>query len=648
MQITQKDDITIDINGNNIAIHYGLKWLYSVMAVSSKSMVPFKFFTEPDKLENRSYPRSDNPGFFLFKDTQLNTASSAGGRQHVDFAHKVPQLCELFGKKNLDLKIPISDIAIISKRTICMEAVKISKASKHFKILGGTPTPFPLEDKLYPQWPVCGYPLLCIVGGQGGAFTHEKSHTQGEWRVVQCVFGAVLTRLLRERFLGIEVVSREGFGSVFPTLADIPDGIRLDPGLLPPKEGALAIADALLFTDLFISEMQKKGMPKCAIKMNGYDSGPLAAVDRLMSELHSLAQSKPKAGPDVYADIVTRHTGSETECKLDYLDGDVKYGIGEVFPILKRHKFKKIKPKKPLKEKSGYGSDSDYEEDEDEQEELEKPLPVKNENIALEKFKSKKDIDEKELSVCGSLAIKKISVLTGMAALRMATLYGMMYSKWLYTKTDLSKTEEANSHKVTTWAPYFELEHDYGNLWKKVESSPKGIHVLLFDGAPNPINIPDHSSETGSQTKKYTKTSKQKPGLAIPNNLGVIIIDTTNLASWEKAHYLFIFQKYLAQSQNPEQPGGVILMIDSASKHPTGGDLVHGVMRVCGSPLSVETFFNNLLFPHLGSKMTENLNLKEEQNTKSMTVLSEDETEARRMMKDYRLVMRNRDFWQWF
>jgi len=109
-----------------------------------------------------------------------------------------------------------------------------------------------------------------------------------------------------------------------------------------------------------------------------------------------------------------------------------------------------------------------------------------------------------------------------------------------------------------------------------------------------------------------------------------------------------MFQKFLVQSKSPKQPGGVILMIDSASKHPTGGDLVHGVMRVCGHPNSVEAFFKQFLFPHLSSKMTEKLNLKEEQNTKTMTVLSEDETEARRMMKNYRLVMRNADFWQWF
>lgn len=648
MYVAQKKDISINIEGNSIAICYGLEWLHSVMTLSAKSMVPFKFFTEPAKVENRSYPRSDNPGFFLFKDAQLNTASAAGGRQHVDFAHQVPQLCELFGVKHLDLKIPISDIAIVSKRAVCEETIRVFKGCKQFNVLGGKPYPF--EDKLYPEWPVYGYPLLCVVG-VGGAFTNEKANTQGEWRVVQCVFGAVLTRLLRERYLGIEVVSREGFGSVFPTLADIPDGIRLDPGLLPPQEGAIAIAEALSFINGFILEMKeivkKAGLPKCVAKMNGYDSGPLMAVDFLMSELHSLAQSKPKAGPDAYAEIVARFTGKENECKLEYLDGEIKYLLKDAFPLIKKPKGLKLKRRAVLKEDSGYGSESDYE-DEGEPEQSQSSQLTQKHDIALEKFKSKTDKDEKELSVSGTLAIKKISVLTGMAALRMATLYGMMYSKWLFTKTDLKATEEAKTSSIKTWAPYFELEHDFENLWKKVESNPQGIQVLLFDGAPNPINIPGHATETGSQPKKPSKTSKQKAVLNTPNNLGAIIIDTTNLASWEKAQYLFMFQKFLVQPKNLEQPGGVILMIDSASKHPTGGDLVHGVMRVCGHPNSVEAFFKQFLFLHLSSKMTEKLNLKEEQNTKTMTVLSEDETEARRMMKNYRLVMRNADFWQWF
>ncbi|MFA5985526.1 MAG: hypothetical protein WC782_16025 [Methylococcaceae bacterium] len=646
MYIPQKNNISIAIKGNNISVSYGLQWLYSVMTVSARSMVPFKFFTVPAKLTNRSYPRSENPGFFLHKDDKLNTSPSAGGRKHVDYAHQVPELCKLFGN-NADLKIPFSDIAIASKRAVCILSIKAFKGSAHFKVLGGLPNPLP--DKLYPDWPVHGYPLLCIIGKtEGGAFSHDKINTQGEWRVVQCVFGAVLTGLLRSQFLAIEVVSREGFGSVFPTLADLPDGIRLDPGLLPPEAGALAIAEALVFLDGFISAMQKIGSPKCAVNMNGFDAEPLNALDNLMSELLNFALTNAKAGPDAYADLVTKHRGKETLCQLEYLDGDIQYQISDAFPLIKQAKFSKIKRRAPLKEDSGYGSESDYEED-DEPEETETPQLDKTENPALQKFKSKTDKGEKEISTYEDFAIKKISVLSGMAALRMATLYGMYYSKWLFTTGPFKNTEASLTSNVKTWAPYFELDHDFGNLWKKVESSPNGIHMLIFDGAPNPINIPDVSDKSGPVSKKPSKAKQHNPILLdVPKNLGAIIIDTTNLMSWEKAQYLAIFQTYLAQPQGLDQPGGVLIMIDSASKHPTGGDLVHGVMRVCGHKTSVEMFFNLFLFPHFLPKFSKHLNFTEEFNTKTLTVLSEDETEARRMMKDYRIVMRNSDFWQWF
>jgi hypothetical protein len=224
----------------------------------------------------------------------------------------------------------------------------------------------------------------------------------------------------------------------------------------------------------------------------------------------------------------------------------------------------------------------------------------------------------------GDFAIKKISVLSGMAALRMATYYGMHYSYLLFTETACKTLKDANKIDFIPWAPYFELYHQLEALKFK-----NGQNVLLFDGAPNPINIPEMQD----------KIKKLKVG----DNFGAIIIDSTNLTSWEKASYLSKFKKYLAANPDPNESfGGVLLMIDSASKHPTGGDLVHGVMRVCGNPASVEKFFELFLFKHIERSE------KFGDEFKNLTVLSEAETYARKAMKENRLVMGNKDFWRWF
>ncbi|RKH68114.1 hypothetical protein [Corallococcus aberystwythensis] len=585
--------VEVDPKSGNVRIQYDLEWLLAVMNVSATSMVPFTLFSvgkaKSRAFPSRSYPRSATPGFILGPKGTIDTASRAGGRHHVD-GRRVFELCELFTAGTRELPIPLSDIAILSKRAVCVEVVRNFKG-KNFQVSGGAPH----RDSRTPEWRIHGYPMLCIIGGPSKVFPKD----QGEWRAVQCVFGAVLTQLIRARGIGIEVVSREGFGSVFPTLADLPDGIRLDPGLLPPRAGAEAIVAALTLTDQFITEMRaQKKVDRSIAALNGYTDAALAGVDRLMSVLLDHALKNPKSNAGTYAAVVARHAGHAAECAPLLVNATVDYVLNDALPIARGPK-KKLRPEP--EDESGYGSESDYEDDDE-------PSPKK---------RDKSDGDE-EVMGSGGLTVKKLSVLSGMAALRMASFYGMYYSKALFTgKGSLKDSEVAGTQLLSAWAPYFELDHDtiYQGL-----TSQAGVRMLVMDGAPNPINIPAEPIGNHQQ-------------------LGAIVIDTTNNTSSEKAEYLAFFRDLLVRPARPRSAGGLLFMVDSASKHPTGGDLVHGVMRVCGTRASVNAFFNNFLKPHLAI-------MDKTTSAYGLTVLTADETLARREMLTHRLVMRNADLFR--
>ena len=64
---------------------------------------------------------------------------------------------------------------------------------------------------------------------------------------------------------------------------------------------------------------------------------------------------------------------------------------------------------------------------------------------------------------------------------------------------------------------------------------------------------------------------------------GTIVIDATNLTSMAKAKYFLSTRDLLARPEESGGYGGLLLPVDSASNHPTGGVLVHGVVRAYGT-----------------------------------------------------------------
>ncbi|MCP3059464.1 hypothetical protein LXT21_11820 [Myxococcus sp. K38C18041901] len=589
--------ITATQEAGGINITYDLEWLHRVMIASANSMVPFTRFSLGADLDNRSYPRSYSPGFVLGRGKPVDTSSKGGGRQRLGNEGDLYALLALFEEGCADLPVPLSDIAILSKRAVCQAVLDtFTQKGKTFHVEGGTLLPM----ERGPGWQIHGYPMLCILGNESQAFP-SKLNNQGQWRIIQCVFGARLTRAIRARGIGIEVVSREGFGSVFPTLADIPNGIRLDPGLLPPTLGAEAINEALDFTGDFITAMLKvipKVVPskkppiiKLIESLEGYGDAQLAALDRLMSALHALTNRPNGATAANFADLLGTYNGGAVDCSWTFVNAQVAYDLRDVLPRVQAPKKKRKKEPKD----TGYGSESEYEDDEPDLKPSKKP--------------SKGDGD-KAVEVNGRLVLKKATLISGMAALRSATMFGMLYSNWLFAEGGA----KGESMPILSWAPYFELDHEelYASLDKKT-----GTRVLVFDGAPNPINI-------------------VKTPFVSQRELGAIIIDTTNNTTRERAEYLALFQGFLATSKT-SQAGGLLILVESASKHPTGGDLVHGIMRVCGTARSVKTFFDGLLKPQL------NFESKEGKKARDLNVLSDNETHFRRMLLEHRLLMRNRD-----
>jgi hypothetical protein len=575
------------VDGRDIVIRYDFAWVFQVMQASSTSLVPFSFFSERVRLlDQRSYPRSNNPGFTLWKE-QLTESSSGGRRPDIDTSQTYA-LCELLGDEGRP--IPLSDIAIMSKRAVCGLVRK--NGWRHLQVLGG---PLDHEDERLPaRWAVHGYPMLCVMGNDWRSA--EKSPTfprdQAEWRVVQCVFGAVLTREIRRLGIGLEVISREGFGSLFPTIADLPKGIRLDPGLLPPDErGVEAIEVTLGVVDLFIRALQGEKMPPWIDRLNGFNDEALAGVDRLMSHLHEYTLKKPTAPGDAYAEHVASLTSNKaSEAALPLPDNaEIRYGVPNALGL---GEGTRVKPEPKYKDESGYGSESDYEDDVDEPEPQQVPKAI---------------------------AIKKVSVITGMAALRMATLYAMAYSNWLHAKGGKHGTASEDNvleNALSRWAPYFELDPD--KLFALLPHERQvGVRVLLFDGAPNPINIPDAT-----------------PGTPL-TDMGAVVVDTTNNTSQEKAAYWETFRECLVP-QGVKGGGGLLILVDSGSKHPTGGDLVHGVIRICGPRRSVAFFIDQLLDAHHGKF-----------GNKDQSTLSYKDTGVRKEMNRGRLVMRNKDLWRW-
>jgi hypothetical protein len=612
--------LSADVEGNLIEVKYNLAWVLDVMSISRASMVGFSCFTEftGDKPKgefkqisgDRSYARSSSSNFLLLKTETSHFGKSpdepkaivkedekpfAGGRPSKGDANDISSLCLRLGDSKR--KVPLSDISILSKRAICKQVIDNQPVFSHLKISGGTcPTGY-----AYPEWSVYGYPMLCVLK-KIGSNDFPGDNNAGEWRIVQCVFGAELTRRIRAAKIGLEVVSREGFGSLFPTLADLGKGIRLDPGLLPPDKGYKEILDALKVVDQFITAANAKtyqGLPEWAKKMGGMQKEHLQAVDRLMSKLlASPPGGKEKELGLYYASKFSNTKDEEFDVTLNPIQEPIAFSFKADIAIEDPTKAT-LSRDEPSPEESfrfglgksdGYGSESDYEEEEE---------------------GTKAVIKTKEP---WPYAIKKFSVITGMAALRMATLYGMQYSTWLFTNGKIDGPPETATPPsiVEPWAPYFEL--DTKGLHEFLSPQTPYVRVLIFDGAPNPINIPENASP-----------------LKKPKNMGAIIIDTTNNTSWEKAKYLYEFRDSLAQGS---EYGGVLVLVDSASKHPTGGDLVHGVIRVFGTKKSVIKFSEHLNDFHLSAN---------DYAAYGKTLLSDPEHDARRAMIAARLITRNRD-----
>lgn len=158
--------------------------------------------------------------------------------------------------------LSVSNALLVNSKNVSNEVINLStQAAQPFKN-------FVLRNRS--ESPVDGeltYPLLCIYG-KGEVMSHR-----GETRIAQAVLTALLREALHRQGYPMEIPARQGFGSLFPTTADVRGGVRLSFGMLPPKY-APAVVTALNWFDEFLTEFPsyKETMRNTIDNIDGYSS----------------------------------------------------------------------------------------------------------------------------------------------------------------------------------------------------------------------------------------------------------------------------------------------------------------------------------------------------------------------------------------
>ncbi|MCH2208374.1 MAG: hypothetical protein MK132_21230 [Lentisphaerales bacterium] len=515
--------MNITTNSNSSIVNFSYNEMKELMTDASKTMVPFKsFFINPTMNTKRDYPRQRHP-----KNTQWfgrGWGSHGGGRQKIDVPEDsaAGHLIQKLSDSN-HIHIPLKDLAILAKVSLVEKTLSLinAKPFSYFTILNQNCNPLPKNLNEYMQ-----YPMLIILAK--GNFPIKIN-----WTVIQAIFTAELTVALRREKLAFEVVGREGFGSLFPTLSCLDPGLRLDPGLLDADRGAICIFNTLLRIENFFKNTTLISRFKALTNVKQLaDKLSKSNLDNLTMSLLAIY----RRGEDVL----------DTETSGDRLPNIFKESLFDKISININHDVYKLSNRTHRNSNDDDGSDSD--------------------DDGSDSDDSGSDSDHHPAS---NLIINKISLESGMAALCMATEaaihYGSLWSK-----------DPSVPSSIDSKYSYFELTEVGGtdniiDTARKYNNAIHGGHLLIMDAAPNPVNI--KAPKSIDITKKYT----------------AIIIDSTNITAHQTAIYIKQLNRYLVKNSFGGI-GGVILLVESGSKHPTGGALIYGTVRIVGTRASVKTF----------------------------------------------------------
>lgn len=182
-----------------------------------------------------------------------------------------------------------SHVLLMNSRQLSDEVIRLCQAQplRRLRVANLPPQPGP-EDLPYPP--------LCIYG---------PLESLGEARVAQAVFTALLRYELFHAGCPMEVVARQGFGSLFPTTADVgPGGFRVSWGMLAPRYAGAAV-QALQKLDAFLDEFAQHKATLAALIETLDQWGP-RSDGQLAAVIHALMHTDLHAssGPALHARIL--------------------------------------------------------------------------------------------------------------------------------------------------------------------------------------------------------------------------------------------------------------------------------------------------------------------------------------------------------
>ena len=561
----QKKKITGEKNStDDLLIGWTNKWLDEYMQLTSRdSQVPFAYYNfgyrqgiSGDGGHGRVYPRNIKTNIKIGEEEYHDDKMGGKGRKEKVVVE------ENFFKGIENEGIILRDVLIQHKRDF---------TKKLFKAFLGKIKNLSMLDS--------EYPLACFyIGGDLKKKSTGSNEPKAWSRVLMCVFATTLNNAIaRDPELNkLEVVAREGFGSVIPSISDVGDGFRLDPGLLS-EEHLPSVLEALRITENVYREMLKKDEKALSNFLECYKKpDSLEAVDNLMQNLSFEYQNLKDPGKiDANALVKAilgkfeKNNGKDLFSKREDARLNNTMRISNISPVI--HSKVTHNPDKMEEEYNyGYGSGSEHE------------------------VEVQKGVEEQDSIPGTKLFISKKAFVSGMGAINITQEAAQRYIKGdVVTLADKA---------------YFEMPLSLKNViaQRKENNLTKNAQIILHSNpAANPKNttLEDSLKEVignekpdkfDSNIKNWLETQGIKKKdinslvTSIKDKVAVNIVDVTNIESRKIAEEINKFAK------KKKEDNQVLVLVESGSKHPTGGNLVYGVIRVVGNEKAVKDF-NNVL-----------------------------------------------------
>jgi hypothetical protein len=535
-----------NLESNTVTIHYSSAMFEQLIKVSSTSALGFhtQLNAAHSKAPIRKYPRGSNEAQIKYgvNNGAYNVVTSSDATSGASPIMDVSQIYtvsdylkfdSLNGKKEGSSLI-LRDIIIYHKRhfsrrledDLKLDKLKIFKIQQNVKEVNA-------EINGY-----LDYPIVTFVIKKSFSLDVNKTLIN---RIASAYFAAYMNSYFHINKTHMEVVLRNGFGSIIPCCNDIGDhGFRLDPGIMEYNSDVRdLILEAITKTDNFINlEINVLNKYK---NIDGFGEQDYQRLDGLYKQFY---------GEHIPKNMNYEINPEQTIYKIAVALPE-NFSYGQAVPLLSGIKsnyrsegYQRFCQK--LKSKFVYpGSDSECE--------LDDPFDdIDDENIH-------EDINQED-NPLDKIIIMKAGFISGMAAIQVSS-----YAANIYEKQKL----EFKTGQKKTYCSYFELDGQPIGGQTQVNVAPLSTNVFSGNG---PFEAPEKIIQ-----------SIDRP---------VLTMDMTNATSSEEAEYISTFMDRI----NGKDSGQLKLLIlqESLSKHPIGGDIIYGAIRIIGLRNDVYDYYSIL------------------------------------------------------